>query len=87
MSSFLAHFAVDGRLIAATVALFGAIMLGIARSRMHRNARAIFSVFDVSASCVSGRHGRCHSDARCPCKCHPHSQVHSTYADMSLSNR
>lgn len=87
MNSFLAHFAIDGRLIVAGVTLVAIALLFTARSRMHRASRAVFSVFDLSASCISARHQRCSTDTRCPCKCHPHALVHAEYVQMELSNR
>lgn len=88
LDSFLTHFAVDGRLIGVAVVLLAAALLFLARSRMHRSARAVFSVFDLSASCISARHERCHAaDTRCPCKCHPHARLHAEYVELELSNR
>lgn len=88
MDSFLAHFAVDGRLIGAAVVIAAMALLILARSRMHRSSRAVFSVFDLSASCISARHQRCHAaDTRCPCKCHPHALLHAQYVELELSNR
>lgn len=87
MDSFLSHFAIDGRLIALGVTVVAIVLVMVARSRMHRSGRAVYSAFDLSASCIAARHGRCHSDSRCPCKCHPHAQVQAEFAEMSFSSR
>jgi hypothetical protein len=87
MNALLKHFAIDGRLIIVGVVVFAAVLIMTARFRMHRTARSVYSVFDLSASCISGRHRRCDTDVRCPCKCHEHSQVHAAYVEMSMSDR
>jgi hypothetical protein len=88
MKSFLSHLAIDGRLIAAGLVTVAVALVVVARSRMHRATRAVFSVFDLSVSCISGRHGRCDADdTRCPCKCHPRAIVRANGQESVLAAR